>query len=187
MADAKKTVAPETGEAPKKGKSKLLIIVLAAVLVVVLGGGAAFLLLKPAPSDEDAEAGEPKSARAQQRADISGPPVFAKLDPFVVKLQSDGHDAYVQAVPELRLTEAKVADQIKAYMPKIRHQVLLILASKNAAELSNPAGMQALANQIREAINATLEDRRPDPAKEQPDNYKDGPVIAVFFSSLIVQ
>jgi hypothetical protein len=47
--------------------------------------------------------------------------------------------------------------------------------------------MQQLANQIREAINATLTGEKPDPAKEKLDVNEEGPVIAVFFSSLIVQ
>jgi hypothetical protein len=47
--------------------------------------------------------------------------------------------------------------------------------------------MQTLANQMRVAINAILKGEKPDPAKEKLDSDDDGPVIAVFFSSLIVQ
>lgn len=191
MADAKKTEAPAAGEAPKKSK-KLLVIILAAVLVLVLGGGAAlFLLKKSHPADEEADEGdEPpaKTAKTKKKKDTKQtPPVFTKLEPFVVKLQAEQQEAYVQAVPELKLLEAATADQIKNFMPEIRHKVLLILASKKASELSNPQGMQILANQIRESINATLTDTPPDPAAERLDANEEGPVLAVFFSSLIVQ
>lgn len=191
MADAKKTEAPAEGEVPKK-KSKLLLIIIIAALVVVLGGGAtAFLLMKKSPADEEADEGdEPpaKTAKAKKKkADKTAPPVFTKLEPFVVKLQADQQEAYVQAVPELKLLEAPVADQIKNYMPEIRHKVLLILASKKASDLGNPQGMQVLANQIRESINATLTGTAPDPANEKLDSNEEGPVISVFFSSLIVQ
>lgn len=192
MADAKKTEAAAEGEAPKK-KSKLLLIII-TVLVLVLGGGAAAFFLmskKSAHADEEVvEGDEPpaKVAKAKKKKKDSGvPPVFAKLDPFVVKLQSEGQEAYVQAVPELRLIEAPVAEQIKQFMPEIRHKVLLILAGKKASELSAPEGMQVLANQIRETINATLNGDKPDPAREKLDANEDGPVISVFFSSLIVQ
>lgn len=192
MADAKKTEAPAEGEVPKK-KSKLLLIIIIAALVVVLGGGAtAFLLMKKSPADEEADEGDgppAKTAKAKKKkADKNAPPVFTKLEPFVVKLQADQQEAYVQAVPELKLLEAPVAEQVKNFMPEIRHKVLLILASKKPSDLGTPQGMQVLANQIRESINATLNGTTPDPAAEKEDQAEaDAPVQAVFFSSLIVQ
>lgn len=192
MADAKKTEAPAEGEVPKK-KSKLLLIIIIAVLVLVLaGGGLTFFLLKKKAADAEAEDGdEPptKAAKAKKKKkDDHAPPVFTKLEPFVVKLQSEQQEAYVQAVPELKLLEAHTADQVKNFMPEIRHKVLLILASKKASELGNPQGMQALANQIRVAINATLTGIEPEPGMEKQDHAEaDSPVQAVFFSSLIVQ
>lgn len=192
MADAKKTEAPAEGEVPKK-KSKLLMIIIIAVLVLVLaGGGLTFFLMKKNAADAEAEEGdEPpaKTAKAKKKKkDDHAPPVFTKLDPFVVKLQTEQQEAYVQAVPELKLLEAPIADQVKNFMPEIRHKVLLILASKKASELGNPQGMQALANQIRVAINATLTGTEPEPGMEKQDHAEaDAPVQAVFFSSLIVQ
>lgn len=189
MADAKKTEASAEGGAPKKSK-KLLIIVLVIVLVLVLGGGAAAFLLmsKKASHDEEADTGDepPAKVAKKKKKDPGAPPIFTKLDPFVVKLQSEGQEAYVQAIPELRLVDAPVGEQIKQFMPEIRHKVLLILAGKKATELSTPEGMQVLANQIRESINVTLGEK-PDPTKEKLDANEEGPVISVFFSSLIVQ
>jgi len=187
MADAKKDAAE--GDAPvAPKKKKLLLIIVAAALVVVIAVVAALMLLmkKPADEDEDEDAPPAKTAKAKKKAPM-GPPAFAKLDPFVVKLQSDQQETYVQAIPELKLTEALLAKQVKQYMPEIRHKVLLILSGKQAAELSTPEGMQALANQIREVINATLTNTPVDPAKTKLDSNDEGPVVAVFFSSLIVQ
>ena len=195
MADAKKgEAAPAEGEVPKK-KSKLLLIIIIAVLVLVLGGGgAAFMLMgkKKAEDGEDAEEDEAPPAKVakdkkkkKKGADL--PPVFTKLDPFVVKLTSEGQDSYAQAVPEMKIVEAPVADQIKLFNPEIRHKLLMLMAAKKPSDLSNPEGMQTLANQMRVAINAILNGEKPDPAKEKLDSDEDGPVIAVFFSSLIVQ
>lgn len=191
MADAKKDAPAEGDAAPPKKSKKLLLIVIVAVLVVIVAAVAAVLLLKKpaAENEEEDEDGPPaKSAKAKKAKGPVAPPAFAKLDPFVVKLQSvDQQEAYVQAIPELKLTDALMSEQIKQYMPEIRHKLLLILASKKAAELGTPEGMQMLANQIRESINATLSGEKADPAKEKLDTNEDGPVIAVFFSSLIVQ
>lgn len=194
MAEAKKNEAPAEGEAPKK-KSKLLLIIIIAVLVLVLGGGGAafFMMKKKAAAEEEAEEGDAppaKSAKAKKKKkdEHATPPVFTKLEPFVVKLQSDQQEAYVQAVPELKLLDAPVAEQIKQFMPEIRHKVLMILAGKKVSELSTPEGMQLLANQIRVSINATLTGEPADPALEKQDKAEaEAPVQAVFFTSLIVQ
>jgi len=194
MADAKKNEAAPEGEVPKK-KSKLLLIIIITVLVLVLGGGgAAFFLMskKSADAEDEADEGDEPPAKAakakKKKKDPGAPPVFTKLDPFVVKLQTEAQEAYVQAVPELKLLDAAVAEQIKQFMPEIRHKVLLILAGKKASELSTPEGMQVLANQIRVTINATLTGEAPEPGMEKQDQAKeDAPVQAVFFSSLIVQ
>lgn len=194
MADAKKTETPAEGEAPKK-KSKLLLIIIIAVLVLVLGGGGAafFLMKKKAASEEEGEDAEDPPAKVakakKKKKDASGaPPAFVKLDPFVVKLQGDQQqENYVQAVPELKLVEAPIADQIKQYTPEIRHKVLLILAGKKAAELSTPEGMQKLANQIRVTINAILSGEKAKEGADKLDEDEAGPVVAVFLSSLIVQ
>jgi flagellar FliL protein len=196
MADAKKTEAPAEGEEAPKKKKKLLIIIIAAVLVLVLGGGgAAFFLMKKKAADDEAATeegdGPPAKAKAKAKAkknEHAAPPVFVKLEPFVVKLQTDQQDAYVQAVPELKLLDAMISEQIKQFMPEIRHKVLMILAGKKASDLSAPEGMQALANQIRETINATLKGEKPDPAQAKLDQADpEASVQAVFFSSLIVQ
>lgn len=190
MADAKKPEAAEGEQAPKK-KSKLLLIIIIAVLVLVLGGGgAAFFLLKKKASDEedgeDADAPKAKVEKKKKKDAHAEPPAFVKLDPFVVKLQGE-QENYAQAVPELKLAEAHAADQVKQFMPEIRHKVLLILAGKKAADLSTPDGMQQLANQLRVAINASLTGEKPKEGAEKANEDHDAPVQAVFFSSLIVQ
>lgn len=194
MADAKKTDTPAEGDSPKPKKKLLLFIIIGVLVAVLGGGGAAFFLMKKKAAeneeaeDEDAPPAKTAKAKKKKKDGPVAPPVFTKLEPFVVKLQSEGQEAYVQAVPELKLLDAMVAEQIKQFMPEIRHKLLLILAGKKAADLSSPEGMQALANQIRESINATLSGGTPDPAAAKQDHAADdAPVQAVFFSSLIVQ
>jgi flagellar FliL protein len=188
MADAKKSeAAAEEAEVVPKKKSKLLLIIIIGVLVLVLGGGGlAFMLMKKSPADEEDGDMPAKSTRDKKKSEA--PPIFVKLEPFVVKLQSEQQESYVQALPELKLLDAPTADRTKVLMPEIRHKVLMILAGKSPADLSTPDGMQLLANQIRVSINATLTGERANPALEKQDSAEpDAPVQAVFFSSLIVQ
>ncbi|MDP1607445.1 MAG: flagellar basal body-associated FliL family protein [Rhodocyclaceae bacterium] len=189
MADARKPgAAAEGAEVVPKKKSKLLLIIIIGVLVLVFGGGGlAFMLMKKSPAEDEEEDVPAKLAKAKKK-EAKAPPIFVKLEPFVVKLQSEGQESYVQALPELKLHDAPSADQIKLLMPEIRHKVLMILAGKKPSDLGSPEGMQLLANQIRESINATLTGEKVNPALEKHDSAEPGaPVRAVFFSSLIVQ
>jgi flagellar FliL protein len=196
MAEARKAESGDSEPAPPKKKSKLLLVIIAAVIAVLLiGGGAAFFLMKskPAPADEEADEPPAKQEKAKKtKTDHSVAPVFVKLDAFTVKLQNEGQDAYLQTVPELRVLDAHVGEQIKQYTPEIRHKVLLILSGKKASELGTPQGVQKLSNEMRVVINAILEPPAPRKKGKEPEEPSDQagpdePVQAVLFTSFIVQ
>jgi flagellar FliL protein len=196
MAEAKKAESSDGEQAPAKKKGKLLIIIVAAVVAIVLiGGGAAFFLMKskPAPTDEEGDEAPVKQEKSKKtKSDHATAPVFVKLDAFTVKLQNEGQDSYLQAVPELRVLDSHLGDQIKLYTPEIRHKVLLILSGKKASELSTPQGVQRLSNEMRVAINAIIEPPAPRKKGKEPEEPSDQagpdePVQAVLFTSFIVQ
>lgn len=195
MAEAKKAESAE-GEQPPKKKSKLLLIIVAAVVAVALiGAGAFFLLKKPAAhDDEEGDEAPVKEQKAKKsKKEHGAPPVFVKLDAFTVKLQTENQDAYLQAVPELRVLDAHTGDTIKQYNPEIRHKVLLILSGKKASDLGTPDGVQKLSNEMRVAINAIIEPPAPrkkgskEPEEPGDQAKPDDPVQAVLFTSFIVQ
>ena len=203
MSDAKKAETAEGAEAPAPKKKKLLLFIIIGIVVLVLGGGgAAFFLLKKSSHDDEAVDGEEtskvqKSSRAK-KDDKESPPVFVKLDPFTVKLQSEAGENYLQTTPELRVLDAAVGERIKQYMPEIRHRVLLILSARNPADVANPLGVQKLANEIRVVINRIIDGPKEsgkskkkggnDSAAEAPDDADpDDSVQAVLFTSFIVQ
>ena len=201
MAEAKKAEGGEGEQPPPKKKSKLLlIIIIAVVAVAIIGGGVGyFLMSKKAAQSADAEDGEEPPAKEERakkdHASADAPPVFVKLEPpFVIKLQAEAQDAYLQAQPELRVLDAHIGEKVKQYNPEIRHKVLLILAGKKASDFASPQGVQQLANEIRITINEIIE---PAPqrkkgkvaANEPPSDRAgpDDPVQAVLFTSFIVQ
>lgn len=196
MAEAKKTEGGEAEQPPKKSKKLLLIIVAAVVTLVVIGGAAAFFLMKGKAQTTDEEGDEPpakveKAKHAAPEHDDS-PPVFVKLEAFTVKLQAEQQEAYLQAVPELRVLDAHTGDKIKLYTPEIRHRLLLILSGKKASDISTPQGVQQLANEMRVAINAVLDPPPPTRRTKEPEIASDHagpdePVQSVLFTSFIVQ
>lgn len=198
MAEAKKAeVADKEEQQPQKQKSKVLLIAIVAVVAIaIIGGGAAFFLMKKKPAQDDEEGGDEapaKTEKAKKKDHGDAPPVFVKLDAFTVKLMADQQEAYLQAVPELRVLDAHTGDKIKLYTPEIRHRVLLILSGKRPAEISTPDGVQQLANELRVAVNRIIEPPPPrkkgQPKEEAFDRPPgpDDPVQAVLFTSFIIQ
>ena len=193
--------AAETAAAPKGGGSKKLIIILAAVLVLVLvGGGAAFMLLKKKPAAEDGEEGEAVEApvKAKAHAKNDHPPTFVPLDPFTVNLADKDVDRFAQIGVTLQVEDPKFADQIKAYMPAIRSNVLMVLSHKTASELLTREGKEKLAKDImRESVRPMgieLDDEDEDEHADTPKKKKkkkkahvESPVTQVLFSNFIVQ
>jgi flagellar FliL protein len=202
------SAAAPAAEAPApKGKKKLIIIVLALVLLLVLGGGAAFFLLKKKSADgeegdggEDAAQVEKKPKREHKKEDPKHPPVFVALDPFVVNLTDRDTDRYAQIGITLQVEDEKASEEIKAYLPAIRNNILLLLSHKSSEELMAEGGKEKLAQQVlREAVlpmGVELED--PDEVEEAPtagkkkkrrnyDTIDDSPIKAIQFSSFIIQ
>lgn len=191
--------AAETA-APTGGGSKKLIIILAAVLVLVLlGGGAALMLLKKKAPAEDGEDGEAVEApvKAKAHAKPDHPPTFVPLDPFTVNLADKDVDRFAQIGVTLEVEDPKFADQVKAYMPAIRSNVLMVLSHKTAGELLTREGKEQLAKEImRESvrpmgIELDDEDEAADDAPKKKKKKKkvavESPVTQVLFSNFIVQ
>jgi flagellar FliL protein len=190
---------------PPKSKKMLLIIVAAVVLVLVLGGVGAMLLTKKksaeSEGDDDAVAAKPARAAKVEPKEV---PAFVPLDPFVVNLADRDIDRYAQVGITLELVDAKLGEQIKAFMPAIRHAVLMVLAEKTAAQLIDRSGKDKLARQVQRETSRVLgaelddEEEEAEAAPPKKDSAKGAkakkkkappelPIRAVHFSSFIVQ
>lgn len=181
---AKEDKAADAGEAPKKSK-KLLIIIVAVLLVVLIGGGAgAFLLLKKSDHADEEEVVVEKEKPRKKKGEKEAPPVFVPMEPpYTVNLAAEegsAGDQYLQVSLSLHLEDALAAEGLKAYTPKLRNQVMILLSSKKASELLKPEGKAELAAQIREEINTVIEP----PTKGKKAEY---PVLEVLFTSFIIQ
>jgi flagellar protein FliL len=188
--------APADGAAPPKKKSKLILIVAIALAVVLALGGTTLFLLSKKKHDAEAEAdadGEPVKT-SHEKAKPGTPPVFVAMEPFTVNLAREEGDQYLQIVATLRVQDAHVGEELKLYMPEIRHRVLMLLSSKKASELSSGDDREALAQDIMSEANSALghgpktrgRSARDGEAKEKRP-VVEGPVEAVLFTSFIIQ
>jgi flagellar FliL protein len=197
--------------APKAGGKKKLILMLSVVLllVAVAGGGALFWVKSQqaaAAAAEEAEDGEaPVKAQAKEKHDDKAVPTFVPLDPFTVNLADREAERYAQIGITLELDDAKVGDKIKAYMPAIRNNILLLLSQKSAADLLGREGKEKTALQIQREASRALGVDVPDdeeevakPAAEGGDEAKPKkkkrkapteplPIKRVHFSNFIIQ
>ena len=202
MAKAAATPDEAGADAPKKKGNKMLVIIIALLVVVILGGAADFFRVGGSHADEgedgeevvdeddhDAAAKQAKKAKLKKKKDAEAkglPPVFVELDPFTVNLQPEtAVDQYLQVKATLRVDEQPAADNLKAYMPEIRHRVLMLLSGKKASELGSAEGREQLAEDIKHAVNAIVGEV-PRNRKGEPEEPI-GPVESVLFTSFIVQ
>ncbi len=143
MAREDKTPSEAPAANPKK---KLLLIIVAAVIALALAGGAAWYFMKGKPAGE-----EQKSS-----ATLSATPIFIPLDSFTVNLQREQGDQVLQVGLSLKIYNADLPEKIKAAMPEIRSNLLLLLSSKHASELVSVQGKKKLANEIIMAVDTIL-------------------------------
>ena len=204
-APADAAAAPVAAAPPPK---KRLILIGSIVLALLLVGaaGAAFYVMKQRAAaaaaaddeaDDDASNGGKQETKAV-KADLKSAPTFVALEPFTVNLADRDAERYAQVGMTLELVDTKAGDLLKAYMPAIRNNILLVLAGKSAAELMEHDGKLLLAAQVRAAALKPLGYEVPDPAAaasgaaraRKPVAADDGdepPVRAVHFSNFIIQ
>lgn len=183
MATKEEVPPPPEGEAaPKKKNRKLLIIIVTASVVVLAVVVAVVVLLmkSPPPPDPVAAAAATQAAEAAKAA--AKVPVFERLETFTVNLLPEKGEQYLQSEITLEVDGIEAAQRLKSLMPRVRNQVNLILAGKKASEVMPKEGKEALAAEIRDDINAILAAGQP-----KPDGQTRGPVMAVLFTSFIIQ
>jgi flagellar FliL protein len=191
-------------DAPKKSR-KGLVIAVAAVVLLAGGGGAAFFLMKGGEHDEEAAAAQAEEKRKASR-------VFVTLEPFVVNLADRESERYAQVGVVLEVEGKDAEKRLAAKMPAVRNEILLLISSKLAGDLTSREGKETLASEIVLAAARPLGWTPPEDEPEEPpapkvrtrDAGKDkgrdakarpkkvvepepNPVAAVHFASFIVQ
>ena len=166
-------------EAPKKKSKKLLFIVVGVLVLALAGAGGALFILKKNTADEHGD----EEAVAEVNHKPKSPPTFLPLENMVVNLADAGGNRFVQLGLTLQLQDAATETAVKAFLPSIRSQILVLLSQRTAEEMLQVQGKEKLSADIIAAISKEMgyaEIRKG--GKSTPN-----PVQAVLFSSFIVQ
>ena len=189
------TAAAVDGAAPAKtGKKKLIIVLALALLVAAAAGGGLLFWLKAkqAAHAEDDEPGTESVADGTKAAPQRDPkvvPVFVALDNFTVNLADRDTERYAQIGISLELADTKAGERIKAFMPAIRNNILMVLAHKQSSDLLERAGKEKLADEVLRETERAL-GLEPLPAGSPKRRHADAearPVRAVHFANFIIQ
>lgn len=102
-----------------------------------------------------------------------GGTLYAKLGTFTVNLQNI--DEYLQTEISVKLATIATLDAVKAYLPRIKHEIILLLSTQDSKQLATLAGKQKLSEQTKTAVNKALK-------LEPADGITD-----VLFESFVIQ
>jgi flagellar protein FliL len=180
------TAAAATAAAPVQPirRRRKLVVVGLSVLALCAALAAAFVMVvqrhwqasqaleTEAEADVDGPDGANRDASRNARVDLNSTPVYVSLEPFTVNLADRDAERMAQVGVTLEITDIKVAEQIKDYMPAVRNHVLMAIADRNAAELLGRDGKARLAKKIIYEVSRTLgyEATNPDAAEHPEPN-----------------
>lgn len=178
------TKSPEAEAAePPKSKKMLVIIVVLVLLGVALAGGWLYLSKQQAAAALDEDEEEEVAAVVEH----SGPPTYLPLDNMVVNLADPGGERVAQIGITLEVTSALELEKVKAYLPTIRSDVLLLVSQRTADELLSREGKEKLAEDVLAAASRHFQTPAAKGKKKAKDASNGNPVRGVLFSSFIVQ
>jgi flagellar FliL protein len=164
MSEAEGTEDTEKSKPNKKGK---LIVIIIVILALAGGVGGTWYYMQ-GQIDEYGD-DEPKEQKKK-------PTTFVELDIFTVNLQPEESNSYLQVGLTIKAHETDVVDAIDGQMPEIRNRILLLLSSKEAAEISTIIGKQQLTTDITNEIKQVFD------SEEMQDD-----IVSVLFTSFVIQ
>jgi flagellar FliL protein len=103
-------------------------------------------------------------------------PIFTKLDPFTVMLESKDSERMLFLGITLRLGDQQSSDRIEKYMPEVRSRILMILSSLTPQDVQTAEGKAKMVQEITAAVSK--------PFAPIPDGQN---VSGVLFTDFVVQ
>ena len=121
-------------------------------------------------------------AKEVKKAEKPVPPVFLALENFIVNLQSENGDKYLQTGITLQVRDEEQSSYYKANMPQLRSRILLLLSSKSADDLLTSEGKKQLEDDLIKQVQQPYNNEEPTP-KEAEEHR----ILGVYFTSFMIQ
>lgn len=162
--------------------SKKMIIIIMAVFLLIMGmmGGGFFLLWSKMSATvaqvQLQNSGQEDEEEAAQEGATMGP--LYRMDTLIVNLADHGGKRYLRVTMELELKPnehvetAEVVEEIEMRLAQLRDTILMILPTKQYAEISTTPGKIALRDELMAKLNPFL---------------KKGQISKIYFTEFVVQ
>lgn len=157
-------------------KSILIIIITAFILMMGMMGGGFFLMWKQMSTtvaqvnQQNGEQEADAEAEEQEQQVTMGP--MYKMDTMIVNLADRGGKRYLRVTMQFELSTPEVVEEIEMRLPQIRDSILMILPSKQYADISTTEGKVALREELMAQVNGYL---------------KKGAINTIYFTEFVVQ
>lgn len=96
--------------------------------------------------------------------------------PIIVNIQDGQYIRHMQVNIEIKLIDQTNADKINLHLGPIRHELILLLSSQDAASISRPRGKEELRKVALKALQDVMQKLEDDPIIE-----------ALYFTNFIIQ
>ncbi len=164
--------------------SKKVIIIIIAVFVLLMGMmGAGFFLLWSQMSatvaqvqKQNGTTEKSEEEQADEKEDKMGP--IYRLDTLIVNLADHGGKRYLRVTMEFELKpneevdNSEVVEEIEKRLPQLRDTILMVLPTKQYADISTTPGKIALRDEVMAKLNPFL---------------KKGQIAQLYFTEFVVQ
>ncbi len=166
------------------GMMKIILLVNGLLLIIGIAVGVTIFMLggddKPAES-ADAEMLEEVEGGGEEggggAAKPKGNPVYVPLHPaFIVNFENQEQVSFLQVDIQVMTYDAAVESALKAHMPAVRNELLLLLGGKQYHEINTREGKRALSQECIEVIQEVLK------GVGEPSSIE-----ALYFTSFVMQ
>ena len=151
--------------------SKTMLIIIMSVVVLFMGTvGAGFFILWNKISQIPQNPAIADDVAVEEEENAIGP--LYSLDTMIVNLADHGGKRYLRVTMALELSDPDALTTIESRLPQVRDAILMILPTKNYADVSTTDGKIALRSEVMEKINSLM-------TKGQVNN--------IYFTEFVVQ
>ena len=155
-------------------KKAMIMALVGVVLLLAMMGGGFFMMWQKMNASlaqiQGANDKDGKAKAAKEEEEVIRP--THKLETLIVNLADQGGKRYLRVTMELELSGPEVLEEIPKKLPQLRDTILMVLPSKQYAEISTTEGKIALRDELIAKINTLL---------------KKGTVTTIFFTEFVVQ
>ncbi|MEJ2101340.1 MAG: flagellar basal body-associated FliL family protein [Desulfobacterales bacterium] len=151
--------------------NKLIYLLVAVLLVLTIGLAAGFMMMWNKLAVLNTQ-GNLAANQGVQQAQAAAPGPLFSLETFIVNLADEQRNRYLRVTMDLALADSADADMIKERLSQVRDSILMILPSKQFAEIASMEGKIALRDEIIARLNGLFNKKV---------------VTNIFFTEFVVQ